>query len=35
VSTDTGADAGSARAAAEGLATITEELSQLVGQFTV
>jgi methyl-accepting chemotaxis protein len=35
VSSETGADAGSAREAAEGLAQITAELSRLVGQFRV
>jgi methyl-accepting chemotaxis protein len=34
-SSETGSDAASARAAAEGLATITTELSRLVGQFKV
>jgi methyl-accepting chemotaxis protein len=35
VNAETGSDAASARAAAEGLATITTELSRLVGQFKV
>ncbi|MCU1618005.1 MAG: Methyl-accepting chemotaxis protein mcpA [Modestobacter sp.] len=35
VSSETGSDAASARAAAEGLATITTELSRMVGQFKV
>jgi methyl-accepting chemotaxis protein len=35
LNSETGSDAASARAAAESLATITTELSRLVGQFKV